>query len=283
MVVPESRAELADLVRGSKHLTLCGLNTQRDWRVKNDREPSPISMRRFTRVLEYSPADQVIVAEAGIALADLEAALAEAGQCLPLATFTPQETLGGAMAMGMPHALEARYGSWRDWVLGVRMLRDDGTDVWAGSKVVKSVAGYDLHRLQVGARGVFGILLEVALRVTPSASCPVRPAVPERAAEITAIVRVWPSQFTTLRSALSSAIIAEDETTATLWLSRKPNPAELPEKAILWERDPKRPFLNAPVEVARRMKQALDPGYKFNPHEFGHQVLGEREVELETA
>jgi glycolate oxidase FAD binding subunit len=52
-------------------------------------------------------------------------------------------------------------------LLGVRFVQADGVVTWGGSKVVKSVSGYDVPKLMVGALGTLGVLAEMTLRLHP--------------------------------------------------------------------------------------------------------------------
>src|SRR5260370_39585236 len=56
----------------------------------------------------------------------------------------------------------------RDLLLGVRFAQADGVLTWGGAKVVKSVSGYDVPKLMVGALGTLGVLLELTLRLHPA-------------------------------------------------------------------------------------------------------------------
>jgi glycolate oxidase FAD binding subunit len=67
------------------------------------------------------------------------------------------------------------YGTIKDLLLGVRTVNASGTITRSGGRVVKNVTGFDLHRLQVGAMGTLGVILEVHLKVS---------AVPERMAAL---------------------------------------------------------------------------------------------------
>src|SRR5256886_9611410 len=60
-----------------------------------------------------------------------------------------------------------RYGASRDLLLGVRFVQADGVVTWGGAKVVKSVSGYDVPKLMVGALGTLGVLGELTLRLHP--------------------------------------------------------------------------------------------------------------------
>src|SRR5207245_9923324 len=76
-------------------------------------------------------------------------------------------TLGGMTATNASGPLRARYGTMRDLLLGVRFVQADGVVTWGGSKVVKSVSGYDVPKLMVGALGTLGVLGELTLRLHP--------------------------------------------------------------------------------------------------------------------
>jgi glycolate oxidase FAD binding subunit len=123
---------------------------------------------KLAGVLEYRPDDLVAVALAGTTLADIQALLAEHGQWLALdPPHAAAATLGGILAANDsgPHRL--RYGTAKDLVLGMQVAYADGTLARSGAKVVKSVAGYDMHKMHVGALGTLGVIVEVGLRLHP--------------------------------------------------------------------------------------------------------------------
>jgi glycolate oxidase len=60
-----------------------------------------------------------------------------------------------------------KYCSMRNYVLGLEMVMPDGNMLKVGAKMVKSVAGYDLARLMVGAQGIMGIVTSATLKVLP--------------------------------------------------------------------------------------------------------------------
>jgi glycolate oxidase FAD binding subunit len=76
-------------------------------------------------------------------------------------------TVGGALAAGLSGPGKPWRGSLRDAVLGIRMVNGLGEVLRFGGEVMKNVAGYDVSRLQAGAFGTLGLLLEVSLRVAP--------------------------------------------------------------------------------------------------------------------
>ena len=118
-------------------------------------------------ITSYEPSELVVTAGAGTKLADLEALLAEKGQCLPFEPphFAGGSTLGGVVASGLSGPARASAGAVRDYVLGVKLINGRGEHLAFGGQVMKNVAGYDVSRLMVGAMGTLGLITEVSLKV----------------------------------------------------------------------------------------------------------------------
>lgn len=119
------------------------------------------------KTIEILPADLVVSVSANVPLRELQDRLGSHGLCLPYQepVFELGGTVGGAVSINLPHRLESKYGSWREWVLGMTVERADGKIVKSGSRVVKSVAGYDTHRLFIGAFGTLGIIRMLHIRL----------------------------------------------------------------------------------------------------------------------
>jgi glycolate dehydrogenase FAD-binding subunit len=122
-------------------------------------------------VISYEPTELVVTARAGTPLAELEAMLAERGQCLPFEPphFGGRATVGGMVATGLSGPARASAGSVRDYVLGLTMLNGRGELLTFGGQVMKNVAGYDVSRLVAGSLGTLGLIAEVSLKVLPVA------------------------------------------------------------------------------------------------------------------
>ena len=130
-----------------------------------------LDMRAFTGVVSYEPSELVVTVRGGTPLAELEALLAEQGQCLPFEPphFGPHATVGGMVASGLNGPARATSGAVRDYLLGVVLVNGKGECLTFGGQVMKNVAGYDVSRLMAGALGTLGVLLEVSLKVLPVA------------------------------------------------------------------------------------------------------------------
>ncbi|MBL8064315.1 MAG: FAD-binding oxidoreductase [Chthonomonadaceae bacterium] len=122
--------------------------------------------------LHCAPRDQIVTAGAAVTIAEIQECLARCGQCLPIRLDLGQPlggfpgTVGGLVATNMPHALSSQYGSPKEWVLHMEVLFQ-GEQAQSGAKVVKSVAGYDVHKLFVGSWGVLGPINTVTFRTYP--------------------------------------------------------------------------------------------------------------------
>jgi glycolate oxidase FAD binding subunit len=125
----------------------------------------------LTGITSYEPTELVVTARAGTRLAELEAVLAERGQCLPFEPphFGQDATVGGMVAAGLSGPARASVGAVRDYVLGLTMLNGKAELLTFGGQVMKNVAGYDVSRLMVGAMGTLGLLTEISLKVLPVA------------------------------------------------------------------------------------------------------------------
>jgi glycolate oxidase FAD binding subunit len=126
-----------------------------------------VSTGRLDQVLEHAAGDLVVRAQAGVRLADLQTALAPAGQWLALDPPEPRATVGGVVAANASGPRRLRYGTVRDLIIGITVVLADGTVARAGGKVVKNVAGYDLAKLFCGSLGTLGMVAEVIFRLHP--------------------------------------------------------------------------------------------------------------------
>jgi glycolate oxidase FAD binding subunit len=121
-------------------------------------------------ITSYEPTELVVTVRAGTRLSDLEAELAQSGQCLPFEPprFAEGGTVGGMVAAGLSGPARAFVGSVRDHVLGLNLLNGRGEILSFGGQVTKNVAGYDVSRLVAGSLGILGVICEVSLKVLPT-------------------------------------------------------------------------------------------------------------------
>jgi len=121
---------------------------------------------RLSGVVEHAAGDLVAQVRAGTRMADFAAVLAQAGQEIAL-DVPGDATVGGVVASGLAGARRLRYGTPRDLLIGITIVRADGTVAKSGGKVVKNVAGYDLGKLLAGSAGTLGLITEAIFRLHP--------------------------------------------------------------------------------------------------------------------
>lgn len=128
-----------------------------------------LDMSGYAGIVNYEPSELVITARAGTLLSDIERALDERGQMLAFEPprLGPSSTLGGCIAAGLSGPRRMAAGSARDFVLGSRLLDSSGKVLRFGGEVMKNVAGYDVSRLLAGSMGIFGVMTEISLKVSP--------------------------------------------------------------------------------------------------------------------
>jgi len=169
---PASVAEAAEVLRSAaaarQRLAFLGGGTDLGTGAAPAALDAVVRTARLARIVEYAPSDQIVVAEAGVTLAALQAALGRERQRLALDPPWPERaTLGGVVAANAYGALRTRYGSVRDLLIGATLVRAEGTVVKSGGKVVKNVAGFDVARLMVGSLGTLAMVAVANFRVHP--------------------------------------------------------------------------------------------------------------------
>jgi len=128
-----------------------------------------VSLARLNRVLHYDPGDLTFGVEAGMLLADAKAHIGKDKLILPAdPPYANRTAIGGLLAAHAAGPLRFGYGTWRDFVVGMKFVTGEGKVVKSGGRVVKNVAGYDLSKLLIGSLGTLGIITEVNFKLFPA-------------------------------------------------------------------------------------------------------------------
>ena len=168
---PEEAAELLrSLGEAGKGVRPRGGGTKLDWGGIGEPVAVELETGGMAKILEHNVGDLTAVLQAGVPLAEAQAAFAEEGQMLaldPPLGAGDAATVGGMVATGDSGPLRHRYGGVRDLIVGISLALSDGTLAKAGSKVIKNVAGYDLAKLFTGSHGTLGLIVTVTVRLHP--------------------------------------------------------------------------------------------------------------------
>jgi len=127
-----------------------------------------LSLERMNRILEIDVENLQFLAEAGASIREIN------DELKPHKLFIPPDpasevacTIGGCVANNAGGIHAVKYGTFRDWVLGLELVLPNGEVVSTGTKTRKSVSGYDLTGLITGSEGTLAIITKVRAKVVP--------------------------------------------------------------------------------------------------------------------
>lgn len=130
--------------------------------------PIVLSLERLNKIRAIYANENVIIAEAGAILADVQSAAENVDRLFPL-SIASQGTaqIGGNLGTNAGGVNVLRYGNARDLCLGLEAVLPDGR-MWHGlSRLRKDNTGYDLRNLLIGSEGTLGVITAAALKLYP--------------------------------------------------------------------------------------------------------------------
>ncbi|MGR3512443.1 MAG: FAD-binding oxidoreductase [Paracoccaceae bacterium] len=130
--------------------------------------PLILSLEKLTRLRAVYPQENTLVAEAGLTLAQVQTAAAEAGRLFPLSYASKDSAqIGSALAVNSGGLNVLRYGTARDLCLGVEAVLPNGDILHGLKRLRKDNTGYDIRNLLIGSEGSLGIITAATLKVFP--------------------------------------------------------------------------------------------------------------------
>jgi glycolate oxidase len=171
VVLPESAAEVIATVRACHEHSVPFVARGSGTSLSGGSMPIEggivIGLNRLDRILELDPAECIAVVEPGVVnLRVTEAAAPYGLYYAPDPSSQSVCTLGGNVAFNSGGAHCLRYGMTSNHVLGLRVVLADGTVTSLGGRSLEG-AGPDVAGLFVGSEGLFGVALEITLRLLP--------------------------------------------------------------------------------------------------------------------
>jgi glycolate oxidase FAD binding subunit len=196
--IDDAAAALAAEAQSGRRVVIRGGGTKSDWRMPAAVD-SVVSTLALNRLVAHRHGDLTATIEAGARLIDVNRELAMHRQWLPLdPAWADLATIGGIVATNDAGPRRHRYGSPRDLIIGVEIVRVDGVRAKAGGIVVKNVAGYDLARLMTGSSGSLALIASATFKLYPlaAASRTVVADLPSHAAAAALVAAMNASQLT---------------------------------------------------------------------------------------
>ena len=124
-----------------------------------------IDFKKMNKVIALHKDDMDVVVEPGVGYEELNEHLAAHGLFFP-PDPGPGAQIGGMVSQSCSGTNAYRYGTMKDWVLGLTVVLADGTAIKTRQRPRKSNAGYDLTRLFIGSEGTLGFVTEATLKLT---------------------------------------------------------------------------------------------------------------------
>ena len=133
--------------------------------------PLVLSVERLKTVRAVWPDENVLIAEAGVILAEVQAEAEKVQRLFPLSLASEGSArIGGLLATNAGGTGVLRYGNTRDLCLGIEAVLPNGEVLNSLSRLRKDNTGYDLRHLLIGAEGTLGIITAASLKLSPRPS-----------------------------------------------------------------------------------------------------------------
>lgn len=218
-----------------------------------------VSTARLSRILDISADDFVCVCQPGVATGDLQDACKAQGLLYaPDPASARFSSIGGNLAQNAGGMRAVKYGTTRDWVLGLSVALPGGRVLRTGSRCHKDVAGLDLTRLFVGSEGTLGLITEATLKLIP---------LPEASASLLAVFASEGAAIGAAKAVFAAGILPtalEFLPAEVLWALGKISPAPWPEgsrAALLFRIDGSSEAVRADLSHLLRAVEPLDPAF----------------------
>jgi FAD/FMN-containing dehydrogenase len=125
-----------------------------------------INMKNMRKILEVDTVSNVLIADSGVTLHEIQQAAVNSDRLFPLSIASEGSAhIGGCISTNAGGVSVLKYGNMRELVLGLEVVLPTG-NIWNGiSKLRKDNTGYDLKQFFIGAEGTLGIITKASLRL----------------------------------------------------------------------------------------------------------------------
>jgi glycolate oxidase len=127
-----------------------------------------MSMTNMNKVLEVSKSEMIAIVQPGVTNLDLDHLVEKEGlRFVPDPGSRNVSTIGGNVATSAGGLRGLKYGTTRNYILGLEAVLGTGEIIRTGGRLVKDVAGYDVTRLLVGSEGTLAVFTEITVALAP--------------------------------------------------------------------------------------------------------------------
>lgn len=157
-----------------------------------------LSLEKMNRIIDIDKTYRIAKIEAGVINGVLQREVESWGLFYPVNPASQDScTIGGNVATAAGGANAVRYGTTRNYVVGIEMVSPKGGIVSAGGSILKNATDYDLVGLMLGSEGTLGIITEVILRLVPRPRYQAFLIIPFKGIEniFKAVSKLWEEKF----------------------------------------------------------------------------------------
>jgi glycolate oxidase len=130
-----------------------------------------LSLEKMNRILEIDTENMVAVVEPGVITGELQKAVLQEGLLYPPDPASLDIcSIGGNVAENAGGPRAVKYGTTKEYILGLEFVTPDGTIMNTGGKIVKDVTGYNLAGIIIGSEGTLAVVTKIYLKLIPAPS-----------------------------------------------------------------------------------------------------------------
>ena len=127
-----------------------------------------LNFSRMNKILDFNPIDMTMTVQPGVILDDIKRLADSEGLFYPPDPSNYKvSTIGGSIAQSSGGASGFKYGTTKDYILGLTVVLADGTLMKLGSGTIKDAVGYHLNQLIIGSEGTLAVVVEAKIKLIP--------------------------------------------------------------------------------------------------------------------
>ncbi len=128
-----------------------------------------LSLELLNKIIEIDCENMVAVVEPGVITGDIRRAALTMGLLYPPDPASLDIcSIGGNVAENAGGPMAVKYGTTKDYIIGLEFVLPDGSVITTGGKIVKNATGYNLIGMLLGSEGTLAVITKIFLRLVPA-------------------------------------------------------------------------------------------------------------------
>ena len=127
-----------------------------------------MNLSKMNKIISINKTDMTAIVQPGLVVGELQKQVEKLGLFFPPDPSNLRvSTVGGAIAQSAGGPKTFKYGTTKDYILGLKVVLADGSLMITGSNTIKNATGYPLTQMFIGSEGTLGIVVEATLKLIP--------------------------------------------------------------------------------------------------------------------